>query len=398
MAKRIKALLTLILAWLVLNIFRRDLYQKDIWLIEEKGNEARDNGYHFFKFMRTKYPERNAYFVITLDSPDYYKIKEYGNIVVLNSFKHFLYYLAARYSINSQPMGAVPNPDTFLYRFRTMTNIKQKVIFLQHGVIKDDLGNVLDYNQTKFDLFCCSAKRERNYVQESCHYPDGIVQELGLCRFDALFQNRSDSRKQILVMPTFRGWLKPADTSKEASDEEKLDFMQDTFFQQYSMLLSNEDLLNSLRRYGYKLLFYPHYAMQPYIHCFDKLSSELVVIADRQHYDVQQLMIDSAVMVTDFSSVFFDFAYMEKPEVFFQFDEDKYRAKHYKPGYFDYRRDGFGPVFTESKDVTEYLVKLMENNCRIEQQYLNRIQDFFDLRDNHNCERTYQAIIDLHKE
>jgi CDP-glycerol glycerophosphotransferase (TagB/SpsB family) len=105
--------------------------------------------------------------------------------------------------------------------------------------------------------------------------------------------------------------------------------------------------------------------------------------------------MDSAILVTDFSSVFFDFAYMGKPEVYFQPDEKEYREYHYSKGYFDYYTDGFGPVFFDPMDTVEYLINLLCNNCEIEKQYLDRINSFFTIRDNHNCERTFQAICDL---
>ena len=97
-------------------------------------------------------------------------------------------------------------------------------------------------------------------------------------------------------------------------------------------------------------------------------------------------------MVTDFSSVFFDFAYMKKPEIFFQFDEGAYRSKHYSEGYFDYRRDGFGPVYTDREDVVRCLIRLMENGCEMEQTYQDKVDAFFAFRDHSNCERNYEAI------
>lgn len=385
----------LFFAWVVLHLFRRELLRQDIWLIREKRTEARDNGYHLFKYLRTEHPEISAFYVITDDSPDMYKIKEYGNIISLNSFQHDLYYLSAKYSIGSQARGAVPSPEDILYRFRKLCRKDQSVIFLQHGVIMSNLSDRLDYHKVPCDLFCCAARRERDYVQQSLHYPDGIVQELGLCRFDNLHKCKSEAKKQILVMPTFRSWLGTSNSGQEASETELEKFKSSDYYQQYISLLRNQRLLEALKNNGYQLVFYPHYAMQPYIRSFQFLSSEQVIIADRKHFDVQQLMIESALMVTDYSSVLFDFAYMEKPEVFFQFDEEQFRSRHYQEGYFDYRRDGFGPVMTKADDIVDYVIKEMNNHCIIEPIYHNRINAFFTLRDDKNCQRTYEAILKI---
>lgn len=42
-------------------------------------------------------------------------------------------------------------------------------------------------------------------------------------------------------------------------------------------------------------------------------------------YDVQQLLKESLLLITDYSSVFFDMMYMNKPVIFYQFDENQYR-------------------------------------------------------------------------
>ena len=62
--------------------------------------------------------------------------------------------------------------------------------------------------------------------------------------------------------------------------------------------------------------------------------------------DVQALYGQCALLVTDYSSVAFNTAYLDRPAVYFQFDrEEMLRGAHVgRQGYFDYERDGFGPV------------------------------------------------------
>jgi CDP-glycerol glycerophosphotransferase (TagB/SpsB family) len=86
---------------------------------------------------------------------------------------------------------------------------------------------------------------------------------------------------------------------------------------------------------------------------------------------------------------------MNKPEVFFQFDEEKYRQKHYKEGYFDYREDGFGEVVKKEAELLKELENIMDNGAKINEKYRKRAEDFFTLRDSENCKRTYEAIVNL---
>ena len=41
-------------------------------------------------------------------------------------------------------------------------------------------------------------------------------------------------------------------------------------------------------------------------------SSDNIILADWKNYDIQELLKESAFLITDYSSVFMDFAYMRK--------------------------------------------------------------------------------------
>ena len=383
-----------IVAYLVLHLFMRKLLHRNIWLIREKRTEARDNGYHLYKYIRTEHPEIEVYYVITKDSADYKKVSQYGKTVRASSFMHYIMWLAAKYSISSQQNGAVPDPTDVLFRLRALCRKGQKVIFLKHGIQKDEQSHEFDYQKTGFSLVCCTTKRECDFIRRTYGYPKSHTLILGLCRFDNLPLNGTP-QKQILIMPTFRSWLTANNREKEATDAEKEKFLQSSFYCAYSDILSNKEFLDRIGRRGYKIVFYMHYSLQSYVKCFEKYASDIVIIANRKDYDVQQLLIDSSILVTDFSSIFFDFAYMGKPEVFYQFDENEYRKKHYHKGYFDYREDGFGPVITASDELIEWINDCVDRDAQIESYYFERINSFFDFRDNHNCERTFNAIIEL---
>lgn len=392
--KKINCLIKLFIASLIVHVFRRGLIHENLWLFQEKHTEARDNGYHFYTFMKENHPEIKTYYAIVKGSPDAEKISRYGTTINAESMKHFIYWAAAKYSINSQPYGAAPYPTYVLYRFRRLCRKDQKTIFLSHGIDVNELSHVLDFKNTHFSLVSTAAKEEQQFYQRCYGYPSEVAQLLGLCRYDRLTE-ASAPGKQILIMPTFRLWLSAAKVDFEATEAEFARFRDSDFFRNYQALLTNAELLAAARENGYKIVFYLHYSLQSYTRAFRPFENDTVVIADRQHYDVQQLMMESAAMVTDYSSVFFDFAYMKKPEIYFQFDEEMFRQGHYKPGYFDYRRDGFGPVYTKVEDVTNELISLIGANCRMAPEYIAKVNHFFAYFDDQNCERTYQAVCRL---
>ena len=99
--------------------------------------------------------------------------------------------------------------------------------------------------------------------------------------------------------------------------------------------------------------------LQKYLHHFQSGSAR-IILADFDHFDVQTLLKESKLLVTDYSSVFFDFAYMQKASIYYQFDSADFHGKHYQKGYFNYREMGFGPV-VETEDL---LIKCIIENAK----------------------------------
>ena len=170
--------------------------KRNLWVVCEGRVEARDNGYHFFKYVREKHPEEYCFYVIDKKSDGYKKVEEYGNIIQYHSFKHWVYYLSAQYNISSQK-AANPNQILF-YIIHVVFGWYKNRVFLQHGIIKD-MCDWLLYKNTKFRYFICGAKQEYEYVSKNYGYPEGNVIYTGLARFDNLYNNKINS-SQILTL------------------------------------------------------------------------------------------------------------------------------------------------------------------------------------------------------
>lgn len=370
---------------------------KGVWLVAEKTDEARDNGYWFYRYLRLQHPEVPAYYVISPDSADYHKVAEFGkdNIVIPDTFRHKILFWSAQYNTCSQP-----HTDYFsTYRPLIGLRSKQQInTFLQHGIIKDNLSHGIDADQSGFDLFVTAATREQEAVIKRHGYTLSTCILTGLCRYDNLPLNHENKSRTILIMPTFRHWIMTASRNRIPTAEEREKFLNDPFCTVYKSLLYSARTKRLLEKHGYTILFYPHYCAQPFLDCFEeKTGDERIILASNLQYDVQKLLIDSDILITDFSSIFFDFAYMKKPEIFYQFDEEKYRAGHYEEGYFKYRQDAFGPVFEKECEVLDYLEKILDNGSLMEKKYEERVNDFFAFNDHNNCERIYRAIINYKK-
>lgn len=360
---------------------------KDLWVICDYEMEARDNPYWLFKYIREQHPEQEIIYAISCDSPDYQRVAVLGKTVPYGSLKHWIYYLAASKNISSQKGG---KPNAAVCYFLEVSGIwKNTRVFLQHGIIKDDL-TYLYYKYTKMRMFVCSVPREYEFVRDTYGYPQGYVKMLGLCRYDNLFPVESEE-KILLVMPTWRKWI----AHSVANPVEQFENFNETEFAiSWKNFLEDPKLHELLKKENMKLVFYLHRNMQKYAEYFTSMHAD-AVIATWPEYDCQQLMKEAKCMITDYSSVAMDFAYMRKPVLYYQFDYESFRLGHMGEGYYDYHEDGFGPICKEESILLEELQQTVQRNYRMEETYLQRCEDFFYFHDREYCKRNYEAIKEL---
>lgn len=381
-------------AYTVLHLFKRSLLRMNIWTVGEKKTEARDNGYHFFNYVHKNHPEVNIYYIIAKGAPDEKKLPA-DRVVHFGTFMHKLYCLAAINCIGGQAHANKPyyNIPAMKRVYDRLKRKSQKLIWISHGVRKDKI-DAFSPKVTNYSLFTVATQTEYKYYTKEFEIPENKIALTGLCRFDNLHQFKT--KRQILVMPTFRSWLKPRDTSLDEVTKEQAElFTSSPFFHYYFELLTNKRLHQLLEKDNIQLIFYLHYSFQAYRRLFRGVNHPNILIAGRNDYDVQALLKESLLLVTDYSSVFFDFCYMKKPVIYYQFDQDEYRSKHYKEGYWSYERDGFGPVLKECKDVVNEIEDVVKSSFVLSPEYKKKADEFFVPYDNNNCKRLYEAIINL---
>ena len=113
----------------------------------------------------------------------------------------------------------------------------------------------------------------------------------------------------------------------------------------------------------------------------------------------REVYAESDLVVTDYSSAVFDFAYLRKPIVYCQFDaKEFFGGEHvYQSGYFDYERDGFGEVERDLEGTVNRIIEYMRSDCLLKDKYRKRIDGFFAYHDQNNCERVYNKLIEASK-
>lgn len=349
--------------------------EKEIWIIGERPYKAQDNGLRFFEYLRTEHPEIDAYYIIRHDSPEYENVKPFGNVINFRSKEHFELIVKADYICGTH------HPD-FLYpnRSKQFTKcLRAKKVFLQHGVlgvknISGFYGKALNDFQT--DLFITSSQIEKNIVLNDMDYEDYEVAITGLPRFERLFTKDVEVKKQILIIPTWRDWLTTTDR-----------FLESDYYERYSKLINDPKLLE-LTTKGVEIVFCLHPNMQQFTDYFT-VPEEITVIHQGDRL-VQDLLKESALLVTDYSSVAFDFSFLHKPVIYYQFDRQRFLGKN--PSHIDIDTMLPGVIADEGDKLIEAIWDSYEAQFEMSDHYKQLANNFIQDRDTKSNDRIFNAI------
>jgi len=348
-----------------------------IWIFADRRLIADDNAKHLFKYALKQNDEVRKYYVLEKDSGDFADMKKISkNIVEYDSLRHKMLYLYAEKFISSHSGNVVTNPfhDDNQRLFSGLTSIER--CFLQHGITIHDVSYVLrKYRQNFYLVVTASDKERQSMMHPNYNYKEGIIQTLGFPRYDNL--SNDDLKKQILFMPTWRKSI----LSKE-------DLLNSSYFKRINDFFNNEKIMKLLDENGYKIMFKPHFELLEYCHLFDM--PDTVVLSTEESY--QELFNKSKILITDYSSVFFDFAYLKKPVIYYREDNEVF---HYDEGYFDFESMGFGDLIYDEDELVRKIEGYLADDCRMEEKYIHRVDTFFKFTDKNNCKRVYDRLYEI---
>lgn len=371
---------------------------KPIWLISDRSDSAEDNGMALFEYLMNSRDAaiiretHDIRFIISSSSPDYQKMERIGPVVNASSDLHKALYIASELIISSSADEWIRNPLSQDRRyFRDM--IDNRFVFLQHGVIKDDLSSWLYKLKKNISIFITSAQAEwQSICNGSYGYDDSVVKLTGLARYDKLQNN---PEKRIAILPTWRKYAAPdliPGTSERPYSES---FRETDYFKFYNKLINDPYLLKTMKELGYTGIFYLH---PSHMNQWKDFNGNEIIEVWKDLIPFSKVFSESSLLITDYSSVAIDFAYLGKPVIYTQFDKQLFETGHsYVPGYYDYKRDGFGPVCNDYESSIEAITAAINCGCIEEDLYLNRVNSFFAFRDKNNRRRILDEILKLEK-
>jgi hypothetical protein len=363
----------------------------DCWVLFDRDDKADNNAEHFYRYLLSTGNAGKAFFALRTDSPDWQRLAKEGfQLVPFNSQEHYNALINARFLICPDIVDSLisPIPQEFVRDL-----VRYRFVFMNHGVIKDDISRWL--NSKDISLFVTSTPAEfASIADEDSPYKFSAKEVVltGLARHDALL-SLPRSAEKLLIMPTWRHYLAGKLAKMGARREVSSAFAGSDYAIRWKSLLRSQRLREMADRHGLKLTFCAHANLVPQI--ADLEIPEYVEVVDPlATRSLQPLFAQAAVFVTDYSSVAFEMAYLEKPVVYYQFDAESFFGGGHtsQTGYFDYKRDGFGPVAATEDDLFTSLEAIIGGK---DPTFAERRQAAFPYRDGKCCERIYQRLIEL---
>jgi hypothetical protein len=291
--------------------------KKYIWLFGENlGNTANNNSFYFWKQCVNKEDEIEKYFVLSKKKKNkqiYATMteNEKKHIIWKNSLKHYQYY-------HNADMFFVSLSFKDIQPSKGGGALNAPVIYLQHGTLGikkiDYTGKA--YNNHIFKFFIYNSKILKQYSEENDFKEYQLYYGKYHPRYQELTKKQrtyQDNQNQILWFITWREYFgKNQETNQ--------------FLRCIKRTIENQKLNDYLQKNNLtiKLCMHMLFTEEHKKYLKENLKNVNIEIVDSNKIDVMDEMVKSKLLITDYSSLGFDFSFLGKPVVLFQPDRDTY--------------------------------------------------------------------------
>ncbi|MDO4322944.1 MAG: CDP-glycerol glycerophosphotransferase family protein [Lachnospiraceae bacterium] len=372
------------LYWLAYPVYTR----KNIWITFDKLYKGGDCGEYFYKYL-VKHAEDSIVpvYVINGDAQDRRRLEREGyHPAVYRSREQRLLYLYAKMVFGTHSgVNSFCGFNNWEIRF-VQDRLRCVNTCIQHGLsvqnLEADSNRAVNNNKR---YYCASRCEVENLSAPEYDYGKDVLRLTGIPRYDGLV---NDDKRQILITPTWRSYI-AMPSVMGAVRPYNPEFKNTEYYRIFEALLSDERLSGTARRTGYRIIYLLHPVISAQKRDFTE--HEGIELVSALEVDYETVLTQSSLMVTDYSGVQFDFAYMRKPVVYYH---PSALPPHYTGGKFDYEEQGFGEICTQKDELVELLCSYMEQGCVLKPFYRARQDDFFAYDDLENSRRIYEDALE----
>lgn len=365
--------------------------RKFIWLFGENlGKTANNNSFYFWQQVVEKEDEIEKYFIMCKNQKNMKVYKNLSNkakkyIVWKDTIKHHILYNDADMLYVSLSYKDVEPTRHFIKR-----GIKVPVIYLQHGTLAiKKIGYKGDsYNNNMFRFFYYNRyikdvlKEENGFKDYQLYYAEFHPRYKELVNRYEEFKKQERTKKSILWFITWREYFGENVETKKFIDNIK-------------KVVNNYKMNEFLKKENYKLKICLHqfFDKQKIDYITNKLKDDNIEIVTPKDIDVMDEVVKNDILITDYSSIAFDFTLLGKPVFLYQPDIKDYsktRDFYYLKEMKEYS------IKTPTKLVTE----LRTNNKSVNKFFRDKLPENIDyeyIKTGKHIEKMYNEFANIQK-
>ena len=179
-------------------------------------------------------------------------------------------------------------------------------VYLDHGVVFFKKDVLEAYSPKNFKKLIVSNDLEKEIYKNKANWNEKDIIKGGLTRWD-LLKKEVHKEKNIFIFFTFRKTFGQNKNYKEFD-----------YYKKIVSLFQNKKLLQLLRSNNIKLIYGMHHALKNQTNLDWNISNSNIIIADTHH--ISQYIAKTDLFITDYSSIAFDFMFLDIPVIFYKLD------------------------------------------------------------------------------
>ncbi|MDN6631108.1 MAG: CDP-glycerol glycerophosphotransferase family protein, partial [Staphylococcus equorum] len=319
------------------------------------------------------------------DNPEFQR----SNVKVITRFswQYFYYVTVAKYFILNmrQPNYLEKKDDQVILSTWHGTPLKHLVFDMENVTSANKKYKRIFYEQSrKWDYLIADNKYSENIFTSAFMYPRENILTYGYPRNDILINHTKDDQdriKQRLGIPLDKKVILYAPTWRD-------DEFHSVGNYKFTLRLNLDRLREELGD-EYVIILRMHYFISDVL---DLSNYEGFAFDFSTYNDINHLYIASDLLITDYSSVFFDFANLKRPILFYTYDLAKYKDE-LRGFYIDVEKDLPGPLLYTSEEVIDRIKNIKSVMYEYEEKYKLFYDQFCSLDDGKASQRIVNKVI-----